>query len=593
MVEKDRPVEESSEWVMRTLLCMDLVESVRLMESNENDVVRRWRQLVRSVENDILPDHRGRLVKSLGDGLMLEFASVQPAVKTAFAVQQACTRSNSGVPPDQHLLLRMGIHLGKLLVDEHDVYGRGANLASRLLSLAGPGEIIVSADVRDRLTPVLDADIEDLGACYLKHVHDPVRAYRIGRPGPRPVITPAAPMSGLHPTIAVIPFAARSGEPEHQVVGEVLADETITALSRSSELNVISRLSTTIFRGRDASIGEMSAYLHADYVLSGAYRVVGKKLRLTAELAAAKLGTIVWSNGMEGDVLGVLGGEDHLVDELVAEISAAVKAREVERAQSQPLPTLESYTLLIGAIALMHRSVSVQDFDRARQMLEALTERVPRQAVPWAWLATWYVLRDVQRWSHDTQKGGQLAWDCARRALDSDPRCSLALAIAGLVHTWWKRLDVAQEHYEHAVSVNPNDSLAWLLKGTMHAFKGEGKVAVEDTRRALRLSPLDPLRYFYDSLAATAALSAGQYKRAIELAQRSLRANRTHVSTFRALAISQWQSGLRDDARKTVSELLKLDPTFTVKNYLEVHASGAYETGRIWSNALRQAGVPD
>lgn len=564
------PAMGNPEWVVRTLLFVDVVESVRLMEENENDVVRRWRQLVGVVEREILPPHHGRLVKSQGDGLLLEFAAVSSAVKTAFAIQRACASINTGVPPKQHILLRAGAHVGQRIADDHDVYGSGVNLAARLLTLAGPGEIVVSADVRDQLAPVLDADIEDLGLCYLKHVHEPVRAYRVGPPGPRPVIEPGTiSMPQLRPTIAVIPFAERADKPEHQVVGEVLADEIISALSRSSELNVISRLSTTVFRGRDTSIDEVSGYLSANYVLSGAYRRIGNKLRLNVELASSDPGTVVWSESMEGNAHALVSGRDGIVDNIVTGVSMAVMARELQRAQSQPLPTLESYTLLMGAIALMHR-LSLQDFDRSRQMLQALTERVPRQAIPWAWMAKWHVLRVQQGWSDDPTVDARLALDCGRRALNADPQCSLALVMAGFVHTnLLKQLDVAQEQYDLALRVNPNDGMAWLLKGTLHAFKGEGKLATDHAQRALKLSPLDPHRYFYDSLAATAALSAGQYKRAIELANRSLRANRTHTSTFRALAISQWQLGLHDDARKTVSELLRLEPTLTVTRYRE------------------------
>jgi adenylate cyclase len=595
MVQNSLKIVSNPDWELRTLLFMDIVESVRLMEENEIEVVLRWRQLVRAVEHDVLPPYHGRLVKSMGDGLMLEFADVQSAVKAAFAVQHACATVNIGVPPEQHILLRTGAHVGHLVADDHDVYGSGVNLAARLTTLAGPGEIVVSADVRDQLTPVLDADIEDLGQCFLKHVHEPVRAYRVGPPGPRPVIEfgAAASRLQLRPTIAVIPFTARGGGAEYQVVGEVLADEIISALSRSSEVNLISRLSTTVFRGRNASISEVSGYLNANYVLSGAYRKAGDKLRLTVELAIASSGAVVWSESLEGHAHAVVTGKDDLVDQIVAAVSMAVMARELQRAQSQPLPTLESYTLLMGAIALMHR-LSPQDFDRSRQMLEALIERAPRQAVPWAWMAKWHVLRVQQGWFDDIKRESQLALDCGRRALAIDPQSSLGLVMTGFVHTnLLKQLDVALEHYDFALSNNPNDSMAWLLKGTLHAFRGDGKLAVENTQRALRLSPLDPHRYFFDSLAATAALSAGHYKRAIELAKHSLRANRSHTSTFRALAIAQWQLGRHDDARRTVSELLRLEPALTIRKYVERSPSSGYETGKIWSSALREAGVPE
>jgi adenylate cyclase len=593
VVEDKSPPTNDLQRVVRALLFMDLVEFVRLMENNEDDLVRRWRKLVRVIEDEILPALQGRLIKSTGDGLMIEFPNVQFAMRAAFASLHACDDANAGLPPERCMLLRTGAHIGQLIADEHDFYGRGVNLAARLATLAGPGEIVVSADVRDQLTPVLDAEVQDLGECYLKHLPNPVRAYRVGPPGPRPVID-AGPGTApeLRPTVAVIPFSARGGEGEGMVLGEVLADEIISALSRSAEMNVISRLSTTIFRGRDATLAELIAYLNANYVLSGAYRVAGKKLRLTVELVAAKSGSVVWSDSLEGHISGIVSGKGALLHKVIASVSTAVMATELLRAQSQPLPTLESYTLLIGAIALMHR-LSLQEFDRARQMLQALTERAPRRAVPWAWMAKWHVLRVQQGWSENPAIERQLALDCARRALDADPHCSLALVISGLVHTnLMKRLDLAQEHYGLALRVNPNDSLAWLLKGTLHAFKGEGNLAVEGTERALKLSPLDPHRYFYDSLAATSALSAGHYQRAIELAQRSLRANRTHTSTYRALAISQWLLGHQDDARKTTAALLQLEPTLTVTKYLERSPSSEFETGRIWSSALRGAGVP-
>jgi class 3 adenylate cyclase/TolB-like protein/tetratricopeptide (TPR) repeat protein len=580
--------------VIRAVLVVDLVESVRLIQDDEVNVVRRWREFMERVITTVLPAHGGRLVKSLGDGLMLDFPRVQPAVAAAFEIQRLIDQGNEGSLPNRHLLLRMGVHVGALIADAHDVYGHGVNLAARLASLAGPGEIVVSADVRDQLTPVLDAEVEDLGECYLKHVTNPVRAYRVGTPGPRPVIERGtSSMAELLPTIAVIPFAVRSGFHEHYVLGEMLADEVITALSQASELQVISRLSTTAFRGRGAPLAEVSAHLNATYVLSGGYRVSGNLLTLNAELAEAKTGRMVWAKSLKGHVDGIVSGKDELIDCVVTEVSAAVMARELQRSQSQALPTLQSYTLLMGAIALMHR-LSPHQFDRAHEMLEALAERAPRQALPHAWLAKWHVMRVQQGWTKDPKNEAMLAVGRTRRALDADPHCSLALVVDGLVHTnLLKRLDLAQEKYEHALQINPSDSLAWLLKGCMHAFKGEGKLAMEGTELALKLSPLDPQRFYYDSLAATAAMSAGAHERAIELAQRSLRANRTHTSTFRALAISQSLLGRIEDARKTVGELLKLEPALTVRKWLERSPASEYATGPLWAHALREAGMPE
>jgi adenylate cyclase len=585
--------ERRIERATRAVLIVDVVESVRLIEQDEQGVVTRWLGFVDHIDTNILPTVGGRLVKRLGDGLLVEFPVVQSALSAAFAIQHASNRENLGRASDQQMLLRMGIEAGEIIIDEHDLYGRGVNRAARLVTLAGPGEIVISAAVREQLTPILDADVEDLGECFLKHVKHPVRAFRIGPPGPRPVIEPGIPIGELLPTVAVVPFITRDSSDDHQVIGEVLAEEIIRDLSRSPELNVISRLSTTAFRGRGSGLAEIGANLSANYVISGEYRVDGQNIVLEAELAETKSGQIVWSKRHRGRTAGILSGKRELIDQIAADVSEAVMSREMQRAQSQSLPTLKSYTLLIAAIALMHR-LSSRDFEHARKLLEALIDRASRQAIPRAWLAKWHVLRVQQGWSTDPQQDARVAQQCTRDALDVDPHCSLALTMDGLVHTHFtKQLDMAQERYDAALLHNPNDSLAWLLKGTMHAFKGEGTLAVRGTQRALRLSPLDPHRWYYDSLAATAYLAAHQFERALSAAQRSLRANRTHTSTLRAIAVAQWGLGQEEEARNTAQALLRLEPSFTIERWRERSPSTSYDIGREWTAVFHEIGLPD
>ena len=574
------------------MLIVDIVESVRLIEQDEKGTISRWLGLVDHIESQILEPREGRLVKSLGDGLLVEFDDVRSAVSAAFEIQEASARANAGLDPNRQILLRIGIEASNIMVEERDVFGHGVNLAARLAALAGPGQIVVSAQAREALTPDLDADVEDLGDCFLRHVQQPVRAYRLGRPGDRPVIKPAIPLGDLLPTVAVIPFTGHYVAAEYLVLGEILAEEVIGALSRSPEVNVISRLSTTAFRERVITLDEIRTHLNTNYVLSGRYRIGEGKVIINVELADAKSGQVVWANRMTDQLAGLLAGDQDLIGEIVRDVGAAVMSRELQRAQSQALPTLKSYTLLMAAIALMHR-LSLHDFEEAHKLLEALIERASRQSVPHAWLAKWHVLRVQQGWSDDPEKDGQKALECTKRALDVDPDSSLALAIDGLVHTHlMKRHDVAQDRYDLAIEKNPNDSLAWLLKGTQHAFMGEGDEAVEFTQRALKLSPLDPHRYFYDSLAATACLAARQYEDALALARRSLRANRTHTSTLRAVAVAQWQLDHKDSARETAQELLRLEPDLTVSGWLSRSPSAPYPIGEEWASILRQIGLP-
>ena len=408
--------------------------------------------------------------------------------------------------------MRIGIHVSPLVTDEHDIYGHGVNLAARLTTLAGPGEIVVSADVRDQLTPALDADIEDLGECYVKHVQQPVRAFRVGAPGEQPVIERGNMAEDLRATIAVIPFRPRTLQPTDDVLGQLLADEVISALSHSPEVNVVSRLSTTAFQGREVKLDDVSAYLRADYVVSGSYHVDGDRVTLKAELAETRSMKVVWTQTLKGSVQGIVSGDDPLAGHLVNEACAAMMVRELQRSQGKAPQSLQNHTLLLSSITLMHR-ISPLAFQRAQQMLQVLIERTPRLASPYAWLAKWHVLRVTQGWSADAQADGKAALDNTKRALDRDATSSLAMTVEGQVNTYiLKRLDVAEQFYAQALQSNPNDSLAWLLKGTLHAFRDEGKEAVRHTRHALKLSPLDPLKYYFDSLAATAALSAGQYR---------------------------------------------------------------------------------
>jgi len=490
--------------------------------------------------------------------------------------------------------LRMGGHLASFVTDQHDIYGTDVNLTARFCTLAGPNDIVISAELRDRLVPALDADIEDMGECYLKHVENPVHAYRVAPPGKTAALmTLPADTTELRPTVAVIPFTARTAGPDDAVLGEILAEEIIAALSRTPDLNVISRLSTTALRGRDTSLPLLQSHLNANYVLSGAYRVSAGQLVLVVELIEARSGRVVWADHLKSTVQEVLQGEDRITSEVVSQLGTHIVRTEMQRAASRPLPNLESSTLLLGAISLMHRSTR-SEFDRVREMLEYLIDRHRRLPTPRAWLAKWHVLRVTRGLSSGGHDETKRALEQTQRALDVDPACSLALAIEGFVHCHMlKDLDGAAERYESALSVNPNDSLAWLFSGVLHSFKGEGAQALVSSEKALTLSPLDPLLYFYQSLAASAALSAGDYKRVIELATASLRSNRSHTSTYRALAVAQALCGDLVAARKTINALLQLEPGFTVTQFLQRSPSGDQPVGRLYADALRMAGLPD
>jgi tetratricopeptide (TPR) repeat protein len=274
-------------------------------------------------------------------------------------------------------------------------------------------------------------------------------------------------------------------------------------------------------------------------------------------------------------------------------IQRSVIERELSAALQHPLPTLSSYSLFLAAISLMHRASRVE-FERSRDMLDHLVDRHRRVPAPRAWLAQWYVLRMTRGWSAGPSADAAEALEQTRRAIDIDPSCSLAYTMAGFVQCHLRKdLDSAGALYQQALDANPNESLAWLFVSVLHTFKGEGEAALAASERALSLSPLDPLRYYYHSLAASAAVAAGRYERAIELARRAIKSNRTHTSTYRALAMAQALSGREAEARITAAQLLALEPSFTVGRFLERSPSAQTGAGALYAAALRAAGVPE
>ena len=315
----------------------------------------------------LLPPQGGRLVKSLGDGLLMEFADVSLAIAAALDVQARLPAYNVDRAPDAALYLRVGAHEADVVVDQLDVYGAGVNLAARLAGLAGPGEIVVSAGVRQQLTDGLDADFEDLGDCYLRNVEAPVRAYRVGPAGQLPVVdimAPADQPDSFLPSIAVIPFPMRVGSPSDAMLGDVIADDITAGLARSKRLRVTSRLSATAFRDRQTTAVAISGLLGVAYVLTGAVSVHGEQMLVHVELTDARNGTVLWMDSLRTRVADLFSEAGDLVAQVVSETGAAILQCELQRASSVSMPSLASYTLLLGAVTLMHRCASREELSR-------------------------------------------------------------------------------------------------------------------------------------------------------------------------------------------------------------------------------------
>ena len=574
-----------------TALFVDVVESVRLIEGDEEDAVGRWLRLVAAIRARLLTGIDGRVVKSSGDGLLMEFAHARDAAATALRIRALARRRNARVGDARRLRLRFGAATGAALRTPDDLYGHCVNVAARLMQIAGPDEIVVAEATRDRLSDGIDAEIEDLGVCHLRHVSTPQRAFRVGPPG-EPSLAPAPAAADLRTAVAVMPLGPRRVEPELRMLGEVVAEEAIRGLSGAPGIAAISRLSTSAAAGRGLSAAELSERLGADYLVHGSFDAGGESLRVIAELVEARSGRVVWAEVFEGPVAGLFERRGDLVAALVERIAGGIVANELEHARRAPMPTLKAYTLLLGAVTLLHR-LSRRDFDFARRLLEALVDRCPRQSLPLAWLADWHVMRVNQGWSDAPDRDAWLASEAVRRALDADPGCPLAMTVDGAVKTnLLRRPDEAEASYDAAVAQDPSQPLARLLRAALMAFTDRGEAAVADAREALRLSPYDPHRFLFESISASAHLTAGDDAAALALAERSLRRNRAHASSLRVKAVAEWRLGREAEARETVAELMRLAPGFTLSTYAARSPNAGSRVGAEIVDVLRRCGAP-
>jgi adenylate cyclase len=596
--------EESAPWAelhreRRALVVVDVVESVRLMQQYEDDVIRRWVRFVHEVRNHLLPKHGGRMVKSLGDGMLLEFAEVRAAPRAAFAMLRLIQQHNVPCHERARIALRVGIHAADVVVEDHDIYGAGVNLTARLATLARPGDVIVSADVADFLIDGIDGYIEDLGDCHLKNVEKPVRALRLSADvgTPQSVAVGAPALGGYEQWdqvgIAVLTIDNLGVTDSGFALGCLVADELATTLSTQPGLRVISRLSTPPLKASGRDISSLGSALGAAYLVTGRLRTQGDSLQLTLELADRSNGGIALTQSFRCSIGAILEGEDAGLADAAQKITEIVARFEVRRAMNSPLPNLESHSILIGALHLMHR-LSAQDYQRAYEMLSYLVERHPRSITAKAWLAKWHVLRAPQGWSENPKSDASRAQQLTREALDRDPSHALSLAVEGFALGYFmKDHDGAMRRYDEALRWNPSESLAWLFRSAILSYRGETDQAIDSAMRAQRSSPLDPLKYFYDHFTSGAYLAAGQYEQAIFFGERSRRANRMHASNLRVLAIAQVLGGRLDAGRETVGQLLGIEPALTASSFRARFPGKDEAQVDVFCDALRLAGVPD
>lgn len=576
-----------------TVLFADLVESVRLFHDAEPSVIERWHAFTLFVDSSIAAQHEGRLVRTAGDGLLMQFGSSAQAVLAAQALHAGLLRFNHGQPEAAAFWLRIGIHVADVVSLPHEMYGDGVNLAARLASLAQPGQTVASTQVRQDVADGVHATVHDLGLRFVKHVNEPLRVFRLDPPGLGGA-QPHRPDSAadLRPTVAVVPFVAMPPDPDHDALGHALADDVIASLARHPSLRVLSRVSTAMLRMSAHDLTHVRDALGATFLLTGRFYVQGQRVRLSVELCELATGSVLWTGRTVGHIAELFEGTDELVPHIVTQVSQQIIGHELARARSLPVDSLSSYSLFVGASGLMNSLVKA-DFDSARLVLEHLVERHPRHAAPVALLARWQVFALEQGWTTDRQRAGVLARELCERALDRDPASAAAhAALAQVCANFEGKLQEGRELNERAIALDPSDAVALAqLSGTL-AFLGEADAACEAVSECLRLSPLDPSRYEFEAYAAMAFVAAGHYARAAEHARSSVRQHSLHAPGLHLLVGALWLNGECEAAHRAAQRYLALFPKAKAGRTSGRRLGAGLAWRRTFEDALISAGVP-
>jgi TolB-like protein/class 3 adenylate cyclase len=602
---------------LAAIMAVDVVGYSRLMGIDEEGTLAGLKAIRRELSDPKIAEHRGRIVKTTGDGLLVEFASVVDAVRCAVEVQQGMAGRNADIPDDKRIEFRFGIHQGDIIIDDGDIFGDGVNLAARLEGLAKPGGICVSRVVRDEIRDKLDFAFDDMGEQNLKNIARPMRVFavNIGTRASRPP-APTDQVRGLKahgtaaigpmtepaplalpdkPSIAVLPFQNMSGDPEQEYFADGMVEE-ITALSRIGWLFVIARNSSFTYKGKAVDIKQLGRELGVRYVLEGSVRKAANRARITAQLIDAINGAHLWANRFEGSLEDIFDLQDQVAASVVGTIAPRLEQAEIVRAKRKPTESLDAYDYYLRGIAALHAlfAGSRESVEEALRLFYHAIELDREFATPYGMAAWCYVLRQNYGWvtthAKECVELGRLAREAVRLAKDD----AVALYSGGFALTRIAGdLDASADIIDRALALDPNLAEGWHLSGWVRIYRGEAELAIEHMARAMRLNPLDPLMFGMQNGTAAAHFLACRYDAASAWAERALRINQSYSPAMRVGAASHALAGRLVEASKLIAEMRHIDPELRISNFAELVPFRRPEDVARYAEGLRRAGLPE
>jgi TolB-like protein/class 3 adenylate cyclase len=583
---------------LAAILAADVVGYSRLMGLDEVGTAQVLREH-RGVVDALVAKHGGRIVKTTGDGLLIEFHSVVDAVECALAIQAVMADRNEGVRADWRMLFRVGINLGDVLVEGDDILGDGVNVAARLEGIAEPGGICISSSAYDHVRGKVAATFTDLGERNLKNIDRPVRAYTVVQDGTgrKAETTPAAPSRTSVPprlSIVVLPFANIGGDPEQEYFVDGVTENLTTDLSRISGSFVIARNTAFTYKGKHIDVKQIGRDLNLRYVLEGSVQRGGNRMRVNVQLIDSESAAHLWAERFDRPVTDLFDMQDEIVARLANALNAQLTVFEARRAEQSPHP--DSTDLLFQGLAWLNKGAAPENLARARGFFERALALDPGNIDALVWIAAADVVSGAALLSADRTARLASAEVAVVKALSLAPDHPIAHYCMGLVQNFTNRASEAIAEFERALALDRNNALAHGGMGFAKMALGRSEETEAHIEQALRLSPRDPIAYIWAAFAGMAKLQLGRYEEAAAWLRRSIEFNRNYSTAHLFLAASLAQRGKLDEARTVAAVGLTLDPTFTIHRFRGTASSDnpVYLTGRESAiEGMRKAGVPE
>jgi TolB-like protein len=479
--------EERAQRRLAAILAADVVGYSRLMEADEAGTLAALKTRRKQVLQPLVASHHGRVFKITGDGVLVEFSSAVNAVQCAVDLQRAMAIANGDQPKDLHIVLRIGVNLGDVMVEGSDLYGEGVNIAARLEAIAEPGGILISGTAHDHVGTKVKVSFEELSAQTLKNIAQPVRLYRVtGTPA---VIATATNPASDKPSIAVLPFTNMSGDPEQEYFSDGLTEDIITELSRFRNLLVVARNSSFTFKGQAVDVKEIGRKLGAGYVVEGSVRRAGNRIRITAQLLESATGNHLWAERYDRELEDIFAVQDELVRAISGVIPGQLDRYAVENLRRKPPDNLTAYdSELRGRWALTHWN---EGLSVALEWFEKSAKADPNYALAQAGIALVYAYQ-IPAQGLSPESTITRAREYARRATLLDDRNPTVQAYAALAYSFSCEHELSRRHAERAVALNPNDSYALFVKAVVLTYSGTCKGPWSSSPNRSASSPTRP-----------------------------------------------------------------------------------------------------